>query len=270
LLAAPVAPALPAHSWLLDDDAASTTATAQFGGQDGTLNNGPTWSTDTPFSYTGNYSVSFDGSDDEIALGSNVVPHGASAWTDFSVSAWVSAWVKYTDVGSVYTILSDFINSSGNSGTKGNFFLESYNAGGAYKNEVFIWDGDNASPRYYGVSSGTIPIGAWTHVAMVSKNNGSEIYLYLDDIKEGTAAAGPITFGLGATGDTKIGKMADTWYPLGGLVDEVAIWDHALTDDNVEWLYQNSLSQIPIPEPTSVVLFSMGLLSLAMFRRRKE
>jgi hypothetical protein len=57
-----------------------------------------------------------------------------------------------------------------------------------------------------------------------------------------------------------------------GMFDEVAIWDTPLTADNVEWIYQNSLSElgVPIPEPTSGMLLAMGLLGMAAFRRRRH
>jgi hypothetical protein len=48
-------------------------------------------------------------------------------------------------------------------------------------------------------------------------------------------------------------------------MDEVAVWKSALTADNVEWLYANSMTQIP--EPSGLVLICVGALALLIGRR---
>ncbi len=48
-----------------------------------------------------------------------------------------------------------------------------------------------------------------------------------------------------------------------GLVDEVRVWDTALTSNDVQSIYANT-----VPEPGSVVLMVSGALAILGLRRR--
>ena len=58
-----------------------------------------------------------------------------------------------------------------------------------------------------------------------------------------------------------------------GLIDDVAIWDRALTVDEVALLWNNgdgTPAGFVIPEPTGIVLAVIGLLGLGAFGRRRR
>ena len=58
-------------------------------------------------------------------------------------------------------------------------------------------------------------------------------------------------------------------FPTDGRIDEVAIWNRALTDGEIAILY-NSGNGTPIPEPSTAVLAVMGCLSLLIFGCRRR
>ncbi len=259
-----VEPSSPLHSWLFDDGA-GTTATAYTGGQDGTLVNGPSWVSDTPFVYGANNAINYIGANDppgplQYTAIDSIVPHGGSAWTDFSVSAWFK---PATDSGH-RGIIADFTPGGGTSGTTGNYLIRirpdnTVDAG--------VWATDGASVRYQNTAT-TVNIGQWNHVTMVSSGNGTSVTIYLNGV---ATVAATINAGFAATSlvqNSYIGNLAD-FGAFAGIIDEVAIWNTALSSDNVEWLEANSLSQIPIPEPSSFIIGGLAAIGLVcMFRRR--
>ena len=53
-----------------------------------------------------------------------------------------------------------------------------------------------------------------------------------------------------------------------GLMDEVAIWDRALSGEEARGLYYSALALVP--EPGSFVLLALGGLALVAVRRRRR
>ena len=82
----PMRPVDPDWGWFFDDGS-GTTATSAHGAEDGTLHNGVSWSSDTPFAYDGNYSIRLDGSNDYVEMsGLDDALNGSTA---FSLSLWI-------------------------------------------------------------------------------------------------------------------------------------------------------------------------------------
>lgn len=92
---------------------------------------------------------------------------------------------------------------------------------------VYNWDGnaDTVSTPY--------TIGEWTHITML--HQGGTLYLYKDGILVGSTASGDTTtlnniFYIGAAG---AGETA-----FDGLIDDVRLYDRALTEDEIIQLYR--------------------------------
>ncbi len=129
--------------------------------------------------------------------------------------------------------------------------------------------------------------GEWHHMAMVIDQDEGVIKAYLDGVGSydgfGLANGWELindtyvyTFTPGDVfqddstravpcNDLTIGGGKDGSDVLGGQVDDLAIWNRALSDTEIAGLADGTLS---IPEPTSLVLAVFGLVSLIVFRRR--
>jgi hypothetical protein len=59
-------------------------------------------------------------------------------------------------------------------------------------------------------------------------------------------------------------------FPVDGRIDEVAIWNRPLTNEEVSLLWNQGAGTSPIPEPDTLLLLGSGLVGLAAWRRGKE
>jgi len=269
-IAAPIMPTAPLSGYLFDEtySAAGNTVTDSFGTRNGTLVNAtagaadlPTSNSDTPFSYVGNQSILNANSDGDTRT-------GGVEWTGLtfanalsgSSAITIQAWVKYTTPGlrSGDDMNRVFLPAiQGNNNTFGMLTISG-----------------NATVRAQGRSqpsdtlqafttTGTLNASVWNQIVYVLDYANDQIRISLNGgafETSGTLAFGsntliaqnPIS---GGTGDDTIARALNVFR---GLIDEVAIWDHALTIEEVQWLNQNSLHSIP--EPGSFSLAGLGFL----------
>lgn len=251
--AALIMPSTPVNSWLFDEGT-GTTANAQFGAVNGSLDNGATWSSDTPFG--SGSSVLYDGIDAEVNMGA-LTYNGATNWT---IAMWIRADAIPYDEGFWEAV------DNGNGDTWG----LRYDAAGANsgRNQV-IKTGVQLAPSG-GVqieSAANVQTTQWQHIALTFDGSlGSDnIKLYIDGVQDAFTG----------TGGTSLTSML--FFRLGqgakgnwdGKIDEVGVWTETLSADNVAWLNQNSLAAIP--EPSTLALSALGLLGLIGWgwRRRR-
>ena len=179
-----------------------------------------------------------------------------------SVEAWVNAPAIQDENG--VPIVGKGTGAGGEQ-----FVLDVYN--GVYR--FFVRDafGVTDSPLGTGlVSTAVAPDETWQHVVGVVDVSQNLMKLYLNGQEVGSAAA-PASL-LDTSHEVTIGSRQRTTGPYDlnfkGLIDEVAVYDRALSPAEV----QAHFGAATVPEPSGIVLAVMGLfgLSIHVGRRRRR
>ena len=195
--------------WPLDENA-GTTAHDDAADNDGTLVNGPTWTTGK----TG-AALQFNGANQFVDTRKTIL----DTTTNYSASAWVKLDAAS---GAFQTVVSQ--DAPSNSA----FYLQ---YSGADRRFAFSFAGVRAL-----APASPVP-GQWYHLVGVRDSVKGQLQLYVDGKPAGTADAclgeastGPLVIGRGKYG----GNPVDYW---GGAIDQVHVYDRALGATEVAELY---------------------------------
>ncbi len=222
--------------WLFDEGNGDVTADDSANKYDGTLENGTKW-TDGKFSEA----LQFDGTDDYVDVGN---ADNLSITGDFTFSMWVKI--------SAYPIswrnmLSKLVDDTHN---EFNF---------RYKNSTtaqFYFGTGGAAVICNWVPSEDLPLDTWTHIAGVRKSK-TYLKLYFDGIEKRSAN---ITADASSTdANVTIGRQSNAnGFFFDGIIDEVAIFNAALEEEDIQTLMNTGLKESLNP---SAVDFSGKLVS---------
>ena len=230
----------PVGWWRMGDNnsGSGTTITDQgSGGNDGTLNNGPTFSTDVPVapsSLTNTYSLSLDGTNDDCTV-SNYAQTGS-----FSLSMWINPQAAIS--GPIYLFYKE---ASGVNGM--NLDINSNTLRWTLYDDTQHPSPTTALVRY---APCTVAQNQWHHIVVTY--DGSTSYTgmnhYIDGVKatshssEQNYGTNP-TFQSAATSTIYVGTrgLYNNRFPL--LVDEVAIFDKELSQSDVDSLRDGTSGQ---------------------------
>ena len=196
-----------------NDGGTGTTITDQgSGGNDGTLVNGPTFSTDVPRALFSSYSVSFDGSDDYMDVG-NITAVNSVA------NASYSFWYKTSATG-VVGLLGGGIGTSAYHWSGGTMYVHSW-----------------ISASAHAISIPTL--GVWHHIVNTFEASGSK--LYVDGSLQSTVDHGDTT-AASAGNNFAVGKVPH-YNILSGqkLIDEVAFFTSTLSASDVTAIYNSGV-----------------------------
>ncbi len=199
----------------LDEGSGTTAIDASSNGNDGTLVGSP-----TPIHSTGiiDGALTFSGDYDRVA-----VTHPVNGSLDFDADNFsISFWFNSTAITDVTARLVGKINNSGLSGVV--FFADS--AGDV---NFFIDDGTSSMSLF---TSGLLD-GNWHHV--VGIRNGNNFALYADGLlaDSGTASLGSVS----NTTNLKLGASTSSAGDYDGLLDDVRLYDRALTTGDIDELF---------------------------------
>ena len=204
--------------WKFDETNGTVAYDSSGNGNDGNLTNGPTW---TDGKIGG--SLSFDGVDDRVALPNSAL----NGLTNLTLNLWTKL-----NSGS-----QDHFFISGASSSQHNHFL----FGLTNTNEIHIWDGNSKKNGHsYPPSNWD---GKWINITLIRKIDGSGSQIFIDSINVNSTAYSASSLSIadeglwvGADQDSVNGGWQSTQF-LDGLIDEVRIYDRALSADEVQALY---------------------------------
>ena len=119
----------------------------------------------------------------------------------------------------------------------------------------------------------------WQHVALVLDRDNDIITGFLNGSNDGWLAGGGGAqtdvlipgSSISAVESLLLGRRATTGASYDGLLDDFAVWDRALTADEIQSIYSaglNGWTFTGIPEPTTMALLGLGALGLLRRRRR--
>ncbi|MFP4058548.1 MAG: LamG-like jellyroll fold domain-containing protein [Candidatus Brocadiia bacterium] len=223
VLAVPARAGLVAH-WQLDENDGYVAADT-VGGHDGTLTpsdpGGPNWAAGVL-----GQALDFDGGGDRVETSWEGIAGGAARSVAF--------WVKTTDTGP--TGLVGWGNHTGG-GAKWHVRVNDQDGGdplvGAVRTEV---------QGGYNIGDVVIADGQWHHVASVLPDDGTpnveDVVHYVDGVRVGASDINPHSVNTDTTGGqarpVSLGaRYQGTWDVVDGVMDDVRVYDHALSDSEV-------------------------------------
>jgi len=205
--------------WKLDDASGATAADSTGNGNTGTLTNGPTWAAGKV-----NGALTFNGTTQYV-----LVPNSSSidvTGTNLTMAAWIQI--------------------TGATGKSYQNIFGKDSVFGAFQYRLLI--SDSRSSLRFQANGGAIDaisnnftaltLGTWHHVAVAY--NGSSINFYLDGQSQGsTPATGSIA---SSSNDLDIGKTYALNYYFDGTIDDVRVYNRALSASDVLTLYNSTLT----------------------------
>ena len=236
-------PTPPVSGWLFDDGSGTTAADA-WGSAHGTLEGGmgsANWDSGTPFSYSGNRCLTFDGLNDRVLMSLGAIISGRDNST-------VSAWFHWTDtpLRKQYSIYSE------RDECEFNIFNLGVEDRPAIPNGVTfsIFDRDappsSCGSGIWNVASdlgGHPTTGVWHHAVAILKND-DELRVFVD--RQLVVSVTGVDSYAGPSGSTTVGHTHTLAYDgyFSGKLDEIAVWNTALSDSEAVWLFDHSLQEL--------------------------
>lgn len=164
-------------------------------------------------SYSNTYSLDFDGGDDEVT-----VPHHTSL--NFSGEHTLSCWFKAPNL-SGYGML---ITKEGAGGT--NYRL------GLFGSAAYYYNGSSV------VSTTTLSINTWHHIAATHSNSNDETVIYIDGVSE--SFTNTTDSGTTSTADLCIGHL-NSGNRKAFKIDEVAVFGSVLSASDITAIYNSGV-----------------------------
>ncbi|MHA2428754.1 MAG: LamG domain-containing protein, partial [Candidatus Hermodarchaeia archaeon] len=217
--------------WKLDETSGTVAADSSSNGQDGSLVNGPVWS--AGFIDGG---LDFDGTDDYVDVGQFDINGNA-----LTIAAWFKAdtfdHLRYKD--------GRIVSKAVGIRTADHYWmLSSIDDSGIPRLRFRLKTSGTTSTLI--ASSGDLEPGVWIHAAVIY--DGSTMKIYKDGVLVGdTPKSGNIDSG--PTAQVWIGNNppTDSSKPFDGMIDDVRLYDRALTEEEIQELMNYSAgNQAPI------------------------
>ncbi len=222
------------RAWLKFDESSGTTAADSSGNNwNGTLVNGPTWTSGKRAN-----AVNLDGTNDHVTLPTGVV----NGLTDFTIATWVKL-----DTVSTWSRLFDF-----GTGTENHMFLTPRDS---WSNVMrFVIKTPTGGERVVEANT-ALTTGSWKHVAVTRSQQ--TVTIYLDGVAVGSNSSMPFSpSDLGNTTQNRIGRSQYNDPYLDGQVDDFRIYERALSAADLAALVAEPP---PLPDAPANVSAASGI-----------
>jgi hypothetical protein len=210
--------------WKFDEDDGNT-AYDSAGNNDGTLVNSPLW---TSGQVKG--ALNFNGLNQYVDVGTSIVSEGLNELT-------LEAWVFFE--GTLHPIANNMIISKHTwNYDSGRVFWMGIESNGRL--EAKFWY-DSSNGHVHLSDPDPFPIGQWIHIVAVWNKGDASLYRN-GTLVNSASSVNPSTNGQDT--EVTIGSVfgASDTYCFNGPIDEVAIWEKALTEDEINSHYTNGLN----------------------------
>ncbi|MHC4602581.1 MAG: LamG-like jellyroll fold domain-containing protein, partial [Planctomycetota bacterium] len=177
--------------------------------------------------------LSFDGVDDYVNFGDPIeesLDFGAS--DSFSISAWVKPIGGISIVNKIRIPNATFEEG---------YFIRIRNN----QTQFYIEDTGGADPTITGNT--TLEDDNWYHVAAVRDTTEDKLYVYVDGSSDATPVTDTTTTTLATTQDFWIGRMPYYNYYFNGKIDDVRIYNRALSEEEILEVYRSGLCEPGYP-----------------------
>lgn len=211
----------PVAEWRFDENSGTTVHDESGNGNSGTMTNmdaGTDW-------VEGKFgkALDFDGEDDYINIDSITNSFNNKKG---SFSAWVKRDFADTVSEDKY-VFHIFYNN-------GNYHEIKYNN----TNDQWKFNVNRAYTLNSVVKTpSTIPQNVWTHVLMTWDEDGNDVSVFINGINVGSASSGGSYIVTPTTG--RIGAARTNMYEFDGLIDDVRVYNYALTEEQVKSTYNS-------------------------------
>lgn len=212
--------------WKFDEGAGASTIDSSGNGNNGTRVNDPIWTVESSCKQSA--CLDFDGSNDRIAVSDDDS-------LDITGSVSVAAWVYPNTFGSGND--EDRIVLKGQGWHVNNLYTLDLDESQA----VFTLHGDApdscAGSLKCARGSTILSANTWYHIT--GTYNGADIKVYVNGVEDGTNNVGSIT-GTANNENLQIGGRSDSTDMFDGFIDEVRIYNRALSADEIQKIYNNT------------------------------
>lgn len=207
--------------WPMNEGAGPTVHDVTPNNNDGTTSGSPTWAQGKI-----NGALSFSGSNSSVDMGAGSQTTLNFAASDFSVSFWINP-------ASISGGGEDVMSIWPAGGSTGSFSIATVGT------QMLMFLNNLNTYRYS--STGALSAGTWTHVVFVKKST-TNFDVYINGVLSDGALAGSIPSSVSsAANDFKI-DIGRYNINFSGLIDDVKIYNRALSADEIEANYQAGLA----------------------------
>ena len=207
--------------WEFDESSGTTVRDSSGNGRDGTLLGDPKWVA----GIIGSGALSLDGTEGMVE-----VPHHASL--NLTDALTITAWVKLHDLSTYYFIVSKQPSGTARSNYPGNYEFRMEANTGAVQ---FGHQQTESEVYTFYTSTRRIVVEQWYHVA-VAFTKGGMVEFYIDGAPAGSAAQST-NFGVLNNEPVRIGGRKDGYSFFNGLLDDIHIYNRALSAAQMQKLY---------------------------------